>query len=276
MKKHNYIFDLYETLFDIRTDEGSRLLWTGMAQLYARCGAIYRSRQLQDAYLRMVDEEQRKLREESGLLYPEIDLTKVFRRLLLEAPKHTGQDIPSAKAVTGSVGASGSFSGSLADDPQWMYMIANAFRSMSMRRFGLYPDTLSTLRELKARGNKVFLLSNAQSIFTRPELAMTGIDQCFDAIYISSERGMKKPQPEFMKLLLDEQKLDPDDCMMVGNDTESDVRVALASGVTGCLLNTYHLSDEEIDKRFDRLKQEYPGGKTEVIRSGKIRDLLDI
>ncbi len=35
----NYIFDLYGTLLDIRTDEDDPLLWDRMAALYSCCGA---------------------------------------------------------------------------------------------------------------------------------------------------------------------------------------------------------------------------------------------
>lgn len=70
MNKSVYIFDLYETLIDIRTDENSRLLWKGMAQLYARFGALYSPGQLQSAYIRMVSEEQDRLKTSYGLAYP--------------------------------------------------------------------------------------------------------------------------------------------------------------------------------------------------------------
>ena len=285
MEKSAYIFDLYETLIDIRTDENSPLFWRGMAQLYSRCGALYSPSGLRQAYGRMVHEEEARLQESSGLRFPEIDLSVVFRRLLLAAPgsaalkKSTAAasvQIAAENVEPGAAPGARKDLEKLAGDPQCMAMVASSFRSMSMRRFRLYPGTLQTLKELKRRGRKVFLLSNAQSLFTRPELEMTGLMECFNAVYISSEKGMKKPQPDFMKLLLSEQGLSPEECMMVGNDTESDVRVALASGVTGCLLNTYHMDDAEIGNRFDRLSQEYPGGEAVCIRSGRIRDLLTL
>ncbi|MEE3393393.1 MAG: HAD family hydrolase [Lachnospiraceae bacterium] len=284
----NLIFDLYETLIDIRTDESALSFWKGMAQLYGRCGAVYKPEELHQAYLRLVDDEQERLKIKSGLEYPEIDLEIVFRRLLEETPvqmayskdisddaaiKTADNEKPGKKAAeTGTAFGHGGLTG-IPDEKTWTFMIANAFRSMSMRRFKLYPGTLKTMKKLKADGYRLYLLSNAQSIFTRPELNMTGLTEVFDALYISSEKGMKKPQPEFMQCLLDEQGLDPEESMMIGNDTESDVRVALSCGVTGCLLNTYHLSDKEIRERLNSLKKEYPGTKTEVIRSGRLSDL---
>lgn len=253
-RKHAYIFDLYGTLIDIRTEEHSLFFWRGMAQYFSRCGAVYRPAELRDAYFRLVGEEEVILREKTGLQYPEIDLAVVFDHLLTEKASQSMHE--------------------LARDPMWMQRTADIFRSMSMRRFVLYPGTLQTLHKLRAGGNSVYLLSNAQSLFTRPELEMTRLISCFNAIYISSEKGMKKPQPEFMQLLLDEQGLDPEICTMVGNEIGSDVAVALSCGVEGCFLNTGHISDAEIERQLSPLQKQYPGARTRSITSGHIRELL--
>lgn len=326
MDKKNLIFDLYETLIDIRTDENSLSLWRVMAQLYSRCGAVYRPKELQQAYCRMVGEEEAYLREKTGLLHPEIQLETVFQRLLDEAPAHIPADRLGTPAVLTGTGMSALTSANTSSDvltdklenasctvtspvspdshlettiattydcpasepktigagghgdtdPLWLYMIANTFRSMSMRRFRLFPGTIQTMEKLRREGYRLFLLSNAQAIFTKPELEMTRLIKEFDAVYISSEKGMKKPQKEFMQLLLDEQGLDPESCMMIGNDTESDLGVALPCGVTGCLLNTYHLSDDEIERRFASLHERFPGAQTVAIRSGCLTDLPEL
>lgn len=268
MEKKNLIFDLYETLIDIRTDENSLSLWRGMAQLYMRCGAVYRHKELQQAYLRMVGEEETRLRAETGFLHPEIQLETVFKRLLGEAPEHISADrLGMPDVPTGDSGREDSF---------WLYMIANTFRSLSMRRFRLFPGTIQTMEKLRQEGYHLYLLSNAQAIFTKPELELTGLINEFDAVYISSEKGMKKPQKEFMQLLIDEQQLDPESCMMIGNDTESDFGVALPCGVAGCLLNTYHLSNDEIERRFTSLRERFPGAQTVVIHSGRLADLPEL
>ncbi len=77
----NYIFDLYGTLLDIRTDEDDPLLWDRMASLYSCCGADYSPDALKVAYHRIAVEEQEKLGRESGVQYPEIKLEDVFCRL---------------------------------------------------------------------------------------------------------------------------------------------------------------------------------------------------
>ena len=76
----NFIFDLYGTLTDIRTDEESRSLWKKTALYYTEHGAPYTASELRRAYLRLCDAEQRRHRDP---LY-EIELRKVFRALYTE------------------------------------------------------------------------------------------------------------------------------------------------------------------------------------------------
>lgn len=270
---NNLIFDLYGTLIDIHTDEAARSLWKTMAQVYRRCGAFYEPEELRKAYSKLVSEEEASLKKESGYTFPEIRLEKVFHRLLLDAPATVSGQMTEDAAADFSAP---SFRKRLADTPEWNYMIANTFRAASLKRFCLYPGTLQTLTSLKKQGIRLFLLSNAQAVFTRPELAMTGLTPLFDAMYISSDQGMKKPQPEFLQLLLKEQRLNPRDCMMVGNETESDLRVAASCGVAGCLLNTGHLEPAAVSERFEALKKEFPSARLAVISSGRIRELTEL
>ena len=55
MKYKNYIFDLYGTLIDIRTDEWAAQLWKKMAILYGYYGANYTYKELGKAYGELVD-----------------------------------------------------------------------------------------------------------------------------------------------------------------------------------------------------------------------------
>ena len=58
----NYIFDLYGTLTDIRTDEESRSLWKKTALYYTEHGAPYTASELQKAYLHLCAKEQARSR----------------------------------------------------------------------------------------------------------------------------------------------------------------------------------------------------------------------
>ena len=248
----NYIFDLYGTLLDIWTDEESPVLWEQMASLYSCCGADYTAEALKVAYHRIAVEEQEKLGALNGAQYPEIKLENVFLRLYKEAPvKHRAEIAFRGKK----------------EQALCLSMIANCFRSLSTRRFRLYPRVKDVLTAIRAQGRSIYLLSNAQRIFTMPELEKTGIVDFFDAIYISSDYGMAKPEAGFMEALLREQDLRPEDCVMIGNDWRSDMVVAAKCGVDGIFLNTDHYLESEI-------RAGLPKGRFSVIQSGQISELL--
>lgn len=222
----NFIFDLYGTLVDIRTDEGSPLFWRRMAELYARCGADYSPRALRESYLRLCRGETELLRAKTGFARPEIELTRVFQRLYEDAPRrHAAALAPKEDAMD-----------------NWTAMIASAFRALSMKKLRLYPGVKRTLAALRERGCGVYLLSNAQRVFTVPELELLGLAGCFDAVYLSSDFGAAKPEPAFLEALLREQELRREDCLFVGNDPESDLAVARSCSVDAVLFDSYGLA----------------------------------
>ena len=248
----NFIFDLYGTLIDIWTDESDPLLWQRMSELYSCCGADYTPDALRIAYHRIAVEEQEKLGAQTGVQYPEIQLENVFLRLYREAPIRHRTEI----SLRGKK-----------EQALWLAMIANTFRCLSTRRFRIYPRVKDVLTALRAQGHAIYLLSNAQRIFTMPELERLGLVDFFDAIYISSDCGMAKPESAFLQRLLDEQRLKAEDCVMIGNDWRSDMSIAAKCGVDGIFLNTDHYREAEI-------RAGLPKGRFRVIQSGDIAELL--
>ncbi len=234
----NYLFDLYGTLVDIKTDEQSKKLWKKLAKLYACYGAVYKPKHLRKAFFELDKEERALLKEKLGCEYPEIKLEKVFIRLLKEAPEMlTGPDNGNELSVRIPE-----------NETVWAELMANAFRTLSRKYLKLFPDTLETLDALREKGCKVYLLSNAQAIFTMPEIKLMHIDEHMDRLYISSDYGVMKPDPMFIKALVEAEGIDISESVMIGNEVRSDVKVAQSIGMDGILLNNYGLSKEEIDK----------------------------
>ena len=97
---------------------------------------------------------------------------------------------------------------------------------------------------LRARGCGVWLLSNAQAVFTRWELEHLRLDGLFHGVYLSSDCGCKKPYPRFFRVLLQEQSIDPDSAVMVGNDGTCDVEGARAAGLSTVYVRS-NLSPQE-------------------------------
>lgn len=213
----NYVFDLYGTLADIRTNEEKHYLWQKMSDLYTSLGAAYTPGELRREFRRLEQESTQQVRREaesSGLqdVLAEPDLTGVFQRLFQEK---------------------GVFC-----ERQMARMATVFFRTLSRQLLRVYDGVKETLQELRSRGKGVYLLSNAQSDFTRPELEMLGLAEYFDGIMISSEEGCKKPCLAFFHRLLERYGLDPARCLMVGNDEYADIGGAVKAGMDSLYFHT--------------------------------------
>ena len=178
MKYENYIFDLYGTLVDIHTDEEKTELWEKLAQFYGYYGAVYTAEELKNAYACLTGQKEDALRQEMGPdaamkkddaheAHPEIEIEEVF--LALFQKKGVQADIELAIHA-------GQF-----------------FRILSTEYIRLYDGAKELLAALRETGKKVYLLSNAQRIFTAYELKLLGLEPYFDDIFLSSSCKVKKP-----------------------------------------------------------------------------------
>ena len=100
------------------------------------------------------------------------------------------------------------------------------FRCESTIFIRLYEGVEELLKRLMEEGRKMILLSNAQSAFTIPELRQLGIINMFDAVYISSDWNMAKPERLFFEKAIEEQGLEREETVMIGNDDISDIKGA--------------------------------------------------
>lgn len=206
MKQYRaYLFDLYGTLVDIHTDEGRPKLWKDAAAYYTAHGAAYEADGLRAAYLRLCAAETEALQALHPDALVEIELLRVFRALYTEKGLRPAE--------------------TLLADTAWY------FRCASTTHLRAYAGAGALLEALRAPGRRVILLSNAQSCFTRPELALLGLTKYFDRVYLSSEQGFRKPDPRFFRVPLEELGLPPEDCLMIGNDPGCDVGGAAAAGM---------------------------------------------
>lgn len=232
MQYKNYVFDLYGTLVDVSTDEKKLSLWKTMADLYGCYGAIYEPKALRKRFFQMDQEEREKMSLVKGTPWPEIQLEKVFLRLLKEAPAGTLR-LPEQEDV-------------------WAELMANTFRVVSRKYLRLFPETLHVLQTLKEQDCRIYLLSNAQAIFTRPEIHLMGIEEYFDAMYLSSDFDLKKPEPAYLRLLMEKEGLKPSETVMIGNEMESDVKIADACGIDAIFVNLLHEAPEAIQAKRER------------------------
>lgn len=184
-------------------------------------GAQYTPQELQNAYFSLVTQAEQAMGADQGddhEAHPEIQLEPVFRQLF------------AAKGIEA--------------DENLVLAAGRQFRQRSLRFIKLYDGVPQMLAALARAGKKLWLLSNAQRMFTAFEMDTLGITHAFDGIYLSSDYGVKKPDCRFFRILLDEQKIDPKTAVMIGNDGRCDIRGAQAVGLSTVYIHS-DISPEE-------------------------------
>ncbi|MBQ7305499.1 MAG: HAD family hydrolase [Clostridia bacterium] len=204
------IFDLYGTLVDIHTEE-SALVWDKTALYFGYYGAPCTGEELHAAF----DAAMAQREAQAGQSYecfPDIPFEQVMAQLLRDRGV-ADADVPGVNA-------------------------AQLFRIASTEYIRLYPYVKEALATLRRKGYRLWLLSNAQRVFTAYELKHLGLGEEFDGVYLSSDYGCRKPDVRFFRALLEEQQLDPSKCLMIGNDRDTDIAGAKAAGLDTLYMHT--------------------------------------
>ncbi|HCA04619.1 MAG TPA: HAD family hydrolase [Ruminococcaceae bacterium] len=232
----NYIFDLYGTLIDIRTDEWQAALWKKLALLYGYHGAHYTYKELGKEYGRLIEKEKKAVcRRHPDYTVIDIKIDKIFRSLF------TLKGVRPSRAQ--------------------VLFIAEAFRCYSTKLLRLYDGVEDLLDTLKAKGKKIYLLSNAQVSFTIHELNMLGLLPYFDGVCISSEEECSKPDSHYFEILFNRYGLKKSESVMIGNDYLADIggaadfgidslyiHQAISPEIKGKLRSTYSVMDGDVYK----------------------------
>lgn len=211
MKYSDLVFDLYGTLVDIHTEEND-LVWEKTALYFGFYGAHYTGEELQMAFRTAMQRREAEAGQ-SYECFPDIPFEQVMEELLR------------ARGVEENAGKLG-------------IQAAQLFRISSIEYIKLYPGVLEALARLRKKGFKLWLLSNAQHVFTAYELRHLGLGAQLDGIYISSDYGCRKPDVRFFDALLKEKKLDAKKCLMIGNDRQTDIAGAKAAGLDTLYMHT--------------------------------------
>ena len=207
----NLIFDLYGTLVDIHTEEDD-LVWEKTALYFGFYGAHYTGPELRQAFDKAMDQRQARAGQ-SYECFPDIPFEEVMAQLFRD------------RGVTENADALG-------------VNAAQLFRISSIEYLRLYPHALEALAMLRQKGYRLWLLSNAQRIFTAYELRHLGLGEQLDGIFISSDYRCRKPDIRFFRALLEGQGLDPETCLMIGNDLETDIAGAKNAGLATLYMHT--------------------------------------
>lgn len=215
MKKQKaVIFDVYKTLYDIKTDEDDFKTYEFIANWLEHKGIRISSKDLFDLYKKITKEEY----ESNPEPYPEVEISEVFKKII------NGANRTKTKI----------------DEKTLAEEISLLFRILTTKSINIFPDTISVLEQLKKKV-RLAIISNAQRLFTIPELVKFDLVRYFETIIFSSDVKIKKPNPKIFLKALDDLKIQPHNAIYVGDNLFDDIGGAKKAGLKTIWVN--HVRD---------------------------------
>ncbi|MCR5734194.1 MAG: HAD family hydrolase [Lachnospiraceae bacterium] len=212
---NNFIFDLYGTLIDVRTDEHADETWIRWAKWLDEHDIRHPSTQvMHDDFFGMDRAARDKALAEGVFAYPEIDVIPIYRTLFEKYGN------PSDRLTN-----------SFLDDAGF------AFRVSSREYIRLFPGVKRFLKSINSSGKHAYILSNAQRCYTLPEIHAFGLHELVSDVLISSDHGCMKPDTAFYNMMILRNGLDRDKTVMIGDSRENDYEGGIGAGINAIWLN---------------------------------------
>ena len=201
-------FDLYGTLIDIRTDEDDPWVYATLADYLGYWRVSITPLELAREYRSRV----RAHLERSPERFPEVDVSIVFREIMTQYRRGGPDD------------------GRDGGDTTQTIAVSMLFRSLTRRRFATFPDVHQVLERLRAK-YRIGLISDAQWVFTEPELEIADLARYFPVRVLSSQIGVKKPSPRPFVQAMRALGVAPEASVYVGDNPPRDLAGARGAGM---------------------------------------------
>ncbi len=98
------------------------------------------------------------------------------------------------------------------------------------------------LKELNKK-LKIIVITNGLCNVQKRRLAKTDITKYFSKIYISENMLYRKPQKEFFDIVLKENNLTNEECIILGDSLTSDMRGGINASIDTCWFNQFDKKD---------------------------------
>ncbi|HEX4835766.1 MAG TPA: HAD family hydrolase [bacterium] len=215
------LFDLYGTLIDIRTDEEDPGVYAALSQYLAYLNVWISPEDLRREYRSRV----RASLDRSPGGHPEVDVHQIFL------------DMVTAHRRAGPAPVDGGGPDAAPDLSCLALATAGLFRTLTRRTFGVFPEVHQTLERLQVR-YRLGIVSDAQWVFTDPELEMADLARFFPVIILSSRVGRKKPDPRIFAEAVGRLGVRAAETVYVGDSPERDLVGARNAGIRCILFRT--------------------------------------
>jgi putative hydrolase of the HAD superfamily len=105
------------------------------------------------------------------------------------------------------------------------------------RRYTIFDDVPACLDELRSRGLRLGLITNNEPVHQRGKLARVGLDSGFDAVVISGEVGVAKPDAAIFSLACSRLGVAAAEAAHIGDRLDIDALGAHGAGLRGVWLD---------------------------------------
>lgn len=137
------------------------------------------------------------------------------------------------------------------DEYDWDAVDGMHFNEQFLNALGqqhfLLPDAEAVIQDL-AGDYKLALVTNGVGHVQKSRLAASPIGDCFEALFISEELGIEKPDARFFDLACEALEIeDRQEILVIGDSLTADIKGANNAGIRSCWFNPYNQHHPEGD-----------------------------
>ena len=136
---------------------------------------------------------------------------------------------------------------------------AAAYRARYVAARRAIPGAASILARLRA-GVRIGVVSNNMLAEQQEKLRECALDRHVDALVVSEEVGIAKPDPAIFRVALERLGAAPSDALMVGDSWPADILGARAAGIPAVWFNPRRLAAPDAGARVPELRALQPTG----------------
>lgn len=122
------------------------------------------------------------------------------------------------------------------DDPRLAGELAERYGEERRARHEVFTDAVGALTRL-GESHSMALVTNGAGCLQREKLAASGLADFFDAVVVSADLGLAKPDASIFEHVLTQLDVDGADAVMIGDSISKDVDGALAAGLGAIWVN---------------------------------------
>lgn len=113
---------------------------------------------------------------------------------------------------------------------------ARAYRAAYLEARRAVAGAVALLRALRTHG-RIAIISNNLHAEQADKIAVCGIHEHVDALIVSEEAGVAKPDPAIFRIALDRLHARPEETVMIGDSWSADIAGARAAGIRALWFN---------------------------------------